>query len=166
MLQGIEDVIVARVHKFQGMPFNTLRDHLRSLLTACALSSCFQQTVASPLLYERVHINSVAQLESFTSVLHAADKKWDSIRRIPYSTPGRWVQLLDLSALSPHQDLETHLRVDTLLTRLFPLLPFLAALLLNEEMTLSRRVLESLVVRDGSFAGYTNSFSGSPVHGL
>lgn len=87
------------------------------------------------------------QLERFTERLHDADKQWDSLRRIPYSIPGRWVQDVDLSGLDCRL---TSLAVDELLTRLFPLLPFMATFVLNTTMTLSRRALAALTYRDGS----------------
>jgi hypothetical protein len=42
------------------------------------------------------------------------------------------------------------LAVDELLTRLFPLVPFMASFVLNPTMTLSRRALAALTYRDGS----------------
>lgn len=74
---------------------------------------------------------------------------WDSIRRIPYSTPGRWVRTIDLSGMSCNlwQD-EFH--VDAVLTQLFPLVPFLLHLALSPNLTLSRRVLSSMTYRDGA----------------
>ncbi|KAI0259920.1 hypothetical protein BC834DRAFT_973836 [Gloeopeniophorella convolvens] len=83
--------------------------------------------VVLPLLYTRVHLFSVSALRQFTARLYDADQRWDSIRRIPYSTPGRWVQELDLSEVALAHSSEA-LAVDSHLTRLFPLLPFLAAL--------------------------------------
>lgn len=92
---------------------------------------------------------SPSSLKAFTSRLEAADKQWDSIRRIPYSAPGRWVQVLDLGDL--RCTFWSHVcYVDEILTRLFPLLPFLAHLTLNDTLILSRRVIDSLCNRDGN----------------
>lgn len=91
-------------------------------------------------------IRSLWQLDRFTATLHAADKQWDSLRRIPYSIPGRWVQDLDLSGLDCRH---VSFAVDGLLTRLFPLLPFMASFVLNTTMALSRRALAALTFRDG-----------------
>jgi len=85
-------------------------------------------------------------LGRFTARLHDADKQWDSLRRIPYSVPGRWVQDLDLSSLDCRR---IGLAVDELLTRLFPLLPFMTSFVLNTSITLSRRALATLAFRDG-----------------
>lgn len=101
-----------------------------------------------PLLYSKVHIFTVSTLEKFVAHLSSSDQRWDSIRRIPYSTPGRWVQLLDLSEIVLDHPTEL-LTVDSNLTRLFPLLPFLTSLYLVPEMLLSNRVLAALESKDG-----------------
>ena len=98
------------------------------------------------MFYSCVWIRSVWQLDTFTATLHAADKQWDSLRRIPYSVPGRWGQDLDLSGLDCRR---ISLSVDELLTKLFPLLPFMTTFTLNTTMTLSRRALAALTFRDG-----------------
>lgn len=107
------------------------------------------QDVALPLYYEHIDIPTATSLKKFTDLLHAADQRWDSIRRIPYSTPGRWVMALNLAGLECSLWSEV-CHVDSLLTRLFPLLPFLSHLTLNPTITLSRRVLGVLCSRDGN----------------
>ncbi|TCD68114.1 hypothetical protein EIP91_011567 [Steccherinum ochraceum] len=104
--------------------------------------------VALPLFYSSVRITLLASLQDFTDLLVAADRKWDSIRRIPYSAPGRWVHALDLSDLQIGIGDEAP-QADVVLTRLFPLLPFLQTLTLNSAVPLSRSVWESLSDRDG-----------------
>ncbi|OJA12342.1 hypothetical protein AZE42_02780 [Rhizopogon vesiculosus] len=101
-----------------------------------------------PLLYSCVQLHSVDSLEKFTARLHSADQMWDSIRRIPYSTPGRWVQMLDLSEPLTALNSSAFYAVDTLLTQLFPLLPFLTRLILSPGFPLSRRALTSLTYRN------------------
>ena len=98
------------------------------------------------MFYSRVWIESLVQLDRFTATLHGADKRWDSSRKMPYSVPGRWVRDLDLSGLDCRH---VGLDVDELLTKLFPLLPFMTAFVLNTTMTLSRRALAALSTRDG-----------------
>ncbi|RDB29677.1 hypothetical protein Hypma_015946 [Hypsizygus marmoreus] len=105
--------------------------------------------IALPPVYASVTLSRLSALEKFQARLHAADQKWDSIRRIPYSTPGRWVQVLDLSQL-PYTDEAQSLLVDSLLTRLFPLVPFLSRLSINPAFVLSRRTMTSLGERDGT----------------
>ena len=90
----------------------------------------------------------MSTLQKFVAHLSSSDQRWDSIRRIPYSTPGRWVQVLDLSEIVPAHSTEM-LSVDSNLTRLFPLLPFLASLYLVPEMLISNRVLTALQCKDG-----------------
>ncbi|KAI0347648.1 hypothetical protein BDW22DRAFT_1403892 [Trametopsis cervina] len=117
----------------------------QSLLVICKAL----KDVALPLYYRHVQFTTSCALERFTDLLLAADQRWDSIRRIPYSTPGRWVQVLDLTDLrcSFWSDV---CHTDELLTRLFPLLPFLKHLVLNDTLPLSRRVLTSMCTRDGN----------------
>jgi hypothetical protein len=104
--------------------------------------------VVLPLLYSRIHIFTVSTLQKFVAHLASSDQRWDSIRRIPYSTPGRWVQTLDLSEIVLEHSTEL-LSVDSNLIRLFPLLPFLTSLYLVPEMLLSNRVLAALQAKDG-----------------
>ncbi|KAG1825679.1 uncharacterized protein BJ212DRAFT_1315491 [Suillus subaureus] len=106
--------------------------------------------VAIPLLYSSVCLHSENSLQKFTAHLHSADQMWDSIRRIPYSTPGRWVQVLDLSEFLVELDSSACYAINALLTQLFPLLPSLAKLTLYSGFLLSRRALASLTHRDGS----------------
>ena len=87
-------------------------------------------------------------LAQFTDNLQASDRAWDSLRRIPYSTPGRWVHTLDLSRVSCTTPAE-RLAVDTMLTHLFPLTPFLVRLVLNSTVRMSRRAMASLTSREG-----------------
>ncbi|KAG1908355.1 uncharacterized protein F5891DRAFT_1124180 [Suillus fuscotomentosus] len=125
---------------------NNIRRSCLSLMLVC---KGFKE-VAMPLLYSNVCLHSVNSLQKFTAHLHSADRMWDSIRRIPYSTPGRWVQVLDLSALLAELDSSAYYAVNALLTQLFPLLPFLAKLTLYSGFLLSCRALASLTHRDGS----------------
>jgi hypothetical protein len=106
------------------------------------------QDVILPLLYSRVHIFTVSALQKFAAHLCASDQRWDSIRRIPYSTPGRWVQMLDLSEMVLVHSTDL-LSVDSNLVRIFPLLPFLRNLYLIPEMLLSNRALVALQSKDG-----------------
>ena len=101
------------------------------------------------MYYEDVHIYSASSLERFSEVLHAADRRWDSIRRIPYSAPGRWVQTLDLCDLKCNLWSEI-CHVDALLARLFPLLPSLRELALNSTIAFSRRITDGFSNRDGT----------------
>src|SRR5260370_27331076 len=84
----------------------------------------------------------------FVAHLSSSEQRWDSIRRIPYSTPGRWVQVLDLSEIVLVHSTDL-LSVDSNLTRLFPLLPFVTSLYLVPGMLLSNRVLTALQCKDG-----------------
>ncbi|KIM47623.1 hypothetical protein M413DRAFT_22255 [Hebeloma cylindrosporum] len=116
-----------------------------SVLTVC---KSFQE-IALPSLYTSIRLTGISSLEKFYNRLHIADQKWDSIRRIPYSSPGRWVQTLDLSELLFEGHAQAVL-LDSLLTQLFPLTPFLSDLSINPSFVLSRRALTSLAQREGS----------------
>ncbi|KAF9556402.1 hypothetical protein CPC08DRAFT_93941 [Agrocybe pediades] len=116
-----------------------------ALLTIC---KAFHEIIL-PQLYSSIHITSLGTLQGFYDKLHVSDQKWDSIRRIPYSTPGRWVQILDLSDLLFESQTQA-LMLDSLLTQLFPLIPSLTALSMNPSLILSRRALSALGQRDGA----------------
>ncbi|KAJ3575245.1 hypothetical protein NP233_g1233 [Leucocoprinus birnbaumii] len=116
-----------------------------SFLTIC---KSFKD-VALPILYSTVTLISIDKLEQFYARLYTADQKWDSIRRIPYSTPGRWVLNLDLSGLALEGSKQA-LRLDSLLALLFPLTPFVRHLSFNPSFTMSRRVIHSLAQREGA----------------
>ncbi|KAJ6611477.1 hypothetical protein B0H10DRAFT_1953012 [Mycena sp. CBHHK59/15] len=118
---------------------------LRSLLTVC---KSFKDIVL-PLVYARVETSKIHSLEKFVGRLHAADQRWDSIRRIPWSTPGRWVQNLDLSRVEFVGQSQA-LLLDCLLVQLFPLVPFLARFSINPAFVLSRRVMEALGQHQGT----------------
>ncbi|XP_006454253.1 hypothetical protein AGABI2DRAFT_182230 [Agaricus bisporus var. bisporus H97] len=102
--------------------------------------------IAQPSLYSRVTFHSIETLDKFYRRLFTSDQNWDSIRRIPYSTPGRWVQVIDMSNLRTKQVLQ----LDSILTHLFPLIPFLQRFSINPSITLSRRAVLSLAQREGA----------------
>ncbi|KAJ7103001.1 hypothetical protein B0H15DRAFT_188151 [Mycena belliarum] len=135
---------------------------LWSLLTVCRK---FKDLVL-PLLYARVQFSKIVGLENFATRLHAADQRWDSICRIPWSAPGRWVQSLDLSRVALVERSQT-LLFDSLLVKLLPLLPFLARFSINPVLLLSRRLMEVLGDRQGAvniraLEGISYVPSGSP----
>ncbi|KAI0320303.1 hypothetical protein OF83DRAFT_1214572 [Amylostereum chailletii] len=102
-----------------------------------------------PLLYASVHIFTLSSLDKFVTQLHHSEQHWDSIRRIPYSTPGRWVQAIDVSEVRSTIPAAAN-SIDRLLTTLFPLLPFLENLTLSRELTLSKSATRSLRHKDGT----------------
>ncbi|KAL0951679.1 hypothetical protein HGRIS_008358 [Hohenbuehelia grisea] len=121
-----------------------------SLNLNCALMLCvsnLQETIL-PLVYSTVQFSDVKALGRFHARLDAAEQKWDSIRRIPYSAPGRWVQALDLSSMTYESHAQA-LELDSTLSQLFPLVPFLVELVMSPAFVLSRRTLSSLACRDG-----------------
>ncbi|KAJ7242587.1 hypothetical protein B0H12DRAFT_1132263 [Mycena haematopus] len=125
--------------------------------------------LASPLLYASVAISNINAFEKFVARLHFADQRWDSIRRIPFSAPGRWVQTLDLSGIE-YTGQSQALLIDSLLVKLFPLVPFLARFSMNPSFVLSRRAMESLGQRQGTvnirtLEGLSYMPSGSPTEG-
>ncbi|KAH9944013.1 uncharacterized protein BXZ73DRAFT_86991 [Epithele typhae] len=101
-----------------------------------------------PIYYEYIQISSLHMLVRLTARIQDADRQWDSIRRIPYSAPGRWVQTLDMDALRCSTQEET-LVLDDTLNQLLPLVPFLNHLVVHPYNPFSRRVLSSITYRDG-----------------
>ncbi|KAF8204458.1 hypothetical protein K438DRAFT_1579891 [Mycena galopus ATCC 62051] len=118
---------------------------LWSLLT---VSRPFKEIVL-PLLYARVATSNINAFEKFVARLHFSDQRWDSLRRIPFSTPGRWVQTLDLSGIE-YTGQTKALLLDALLVKLFALVPFLARFSVNPSFVLSRRAMESLGQHQGA----------------
>ncbi|KAI0330620.1 hypothetical protein GY45DRAFT_1323568 [Cubamyces sp. BRFM 1775] len=105
--------------------------------------------VALPLFYAHTCVSSLSVLEKLVARLHAADQQWDSIRRIPYSAPGRWIQTLDMSALRCDSS-EDSLRLDSALHRISPLVPLMTNLVMSPQIMLSRRALSSFAEREGA----------------
>ncbi|EMD41867.1 hypothetical protein CERSUDRAFT_147248 [Gelatoporia subvermispora B] len=121
------------------------------------------KAIASPLFYAHVCIATMSALEKLAHCLQSAEQKWDSLRRIPYSTPGRWIRTFDLSSLSVNTEPESYY-ADALLTILFPLLPFMSRCDMTPSLSLSGRAIGSLTYRDGaanlhSLRGIKKSFS-------
>ncbi|KDQ18243.1 hypothetical protein BOTBODRAFT_29585 [Botryobasidium botryosum FD-172 SS1] len=114
-----------------------MRRFRRELLRVCRAF----KNIGSPIFYSRVIILSSSSLSAFHQTLHLAETKWDSLCRIPYSAPGRWVQSLDFSSLPVAS---SKLKIDTYLTNVFTLTPFLSRLVLNPEILLSQRALAAL----------------------
>ncbi|KAI0778625.1 hypothetical protein BD413DRAFT_510594 [Trametes elegans] len=105
--------------------------------------------VAQPLFYAHIHVSSMRGLEKLATHLHKADQQWDSIRRIPYSAPGRWIQTVDMSALK-YGTPEHVFWFDALLYQLLALVPFMAHLIASPRCAFSRRSLFSLADREGA----------------
>ncbi|EIN04268.1 hypothetical protein PUNSTDRAFT_55592 [Punctularia strigosozonata HHB-11173 SS5] len=126
------------------------------------ISKGFKEIIL-PILYSHVTIASIGALQKFVAHLTASDKAWDSIRRIPYSTPGRWIHSLDLGYL--HYDgssiEDSRLHIDMLLTSMWPLVPFLRQCVLTPMMGLSRRALDALALSDS--AGHLRSLKGMKI---
>ncbi|ESK92140.1 hypothetical protein Moror_4791 [Moniliophthora roreri MCA 2997] len=122
------------------------RDGNATLWALLTVSKRFSEIVL-PLIYTYVQIHDVASLGSFYKRLHETDIKWDSIRRIPYSAPGRYVQNLQIAI--PYISQNQALQLDSLLTDLFPILPFLAHFCMKPLFILGKRALASLTERAG-----------------
>ncbi|KZV80855.1 hypothetical protein EXIGLDRAFT_629514 [Exidia glandulosa HHB12029] len=108
-----------------------------------------------PLLFAHPVVSTPRSLTALSNAIHAGHARWDSLRRILYSTPGRWVQSLDLSPLDPGSE---HLVVDALLRNMLPLVPFLDELRLNPTIQLSRLTFDAF--RSGPHASKLRSLTG------
>lgn len=75
----------------------------------------------------------------------AGEERWDNLRRIPHSTPGRWIQTVDISSLSGDlRPRSSKLRADTCLSDVFRLTPFLTGFTSDPKFVLSGRVMKAL----------------------
>lgn len=118
----------------------------------------FAQPILEKVLYSAPYLPTVDRLCSFANAVLKGDSRWDSLKRIPYSTPGRYVQVLDLSHLDEHQstprDVEpprsgldlagNGLRLNGCLVTLFPLLPHLEVLILPASIPVAPSTLRAL----------------------
>lgn len=96
-------------------------------------------------MYGEIKIYTLQSMERLHLAIIAGDQRWDNLRRIPHSTPGRWVQSLDISTLS--NDLSTRasrLKADGLLTEVLNLTPFLTHFLSDPKFMLSSRAIRAL----------------------
>ncbi|VDB96564.1 unnamed protein product [Peniophora sp. CBMAI 1063] len=104
--------------------------------------------IAKPLLYQHLHVFTLSSLDKLVTLLHNADQKWDSIRRIPHATPNRWVRSLDVSEVRSSIPAAA-MAIDLLLAKMFPLVPYLERLSLCPDYALSRSALASLSDKEG-----------------
>jgi hypothetical protein len=134
-------VTVCRSFKVRSFTWN-------SRSTLFKICNVGRKDLATPVLYSRIHLRSPSSLRALHETIHLADQKWDSLRRIPFSSPGRWIQHLNLVALN--LAFTSPLQIDTILSHLFTLTPFLRKLDLNPDIILSRRALTALGENCGS----------------
>jgi hypothetical protein len=112
-------------------------------------------------MYTHVRISHPSSLTSFVTHLQASERTWDSIRRNPHATPGRWVRWFDISSLSltrfhdsddlhpiPKEDMVTS-RLHAGLAQALAFLPLLEELHLPSGFVLGRALLQALTVREG-----------------
>ncbi|KZS93012.1 hypothetical protein SISNIDRAFT_454959 [Sistotremastrum niveocremeum HHB9708] len=100
-------------------------------------------TIATPLFFAHPLIRTLDKFIQFSGRINSRERKPRALDRIPYSTPGRWVHVLDLSKI-PCQSGHDASLIDDAMANLFPALPFLSTLLLNQ-ISLSRRTIKSLI---------------------
>ncbi|GJJ11437.1 hypothetical protein Clacol_005670 [Clathrus columnatus] len=119
----------------------------KARLQLLSLSKSFKNIIY-PIFFSYPPLPSFDSFSTFASILKISDKSWDSLRRIPYSTPGRWVQIVDLSHVTCYTPTE-RLIIDSLLIDLFPLLPFLTELAVSNTIRLSQRNILALARKEG-----------------
>ena len=105
--------------------------------------------MAERALYLSPTLQNVDSLRQFTESVQLGESRWDSLKNTPYSTPGRYVTVLDLRrVLAGHPNMDrsqARLIFYACLTMLFASLPNLKELYLPEGCgTLPRSVLEAL----------------------
>ncbi|GHJ89359.1 hypothetical protein NliqN6_5761 [Naganishia liquefaciens] len=126
------------------------------------LLSKVTKPILEKVLYSSPYLPTVDRLCAFASSVLKGDSRWDSLKRIPYSTPGRYVQVLDLSHLDEplgeaSRDEEfastqgglnslagNGLRLNGCLNTLFPLLPHLEVLILPSSIPVAPSTLRAL----------------------
>ncbi|KAI0756575.1 hypothetical protein C8Q80DRAFT_1090729 [Daedaleopsis nitida] len=141
--------ILQYVYLTYGLTGALIEEEIAGLRCGLLLISKDLNAVALPLFYAHIRVHSLRVFEKLATRLHSADQQWDSIRRIPYSAPGRWVQTLDLEPLHCHSS-EDVLCLDAVLCQVFPLVPFLTSLAVNANTVFSRRSLCTFTYRDGA----------------
>jgi hypothetical protein len=106
-----------------------------------ALTTC--QAIVEPYLYSNPPFHRNETVFRFIDHLRKHDSRPIGLNRIPYSSPGRWIQILDFSEIRCDTARQL-LDMDMGLTALFPLTPFLTSLFLGESINLSSRALMTL----------------------
>ncbi|KAK4684993.1 hypothetical protein P7C73_g5168, partial [Tremellales sp. Uapishka_1] len=92
----------------------------------CAMSVCRAwKTVAQKYLYTEPHLSS--NLDVFASCLVRGDKKWTDLHSSPFSLPGRYLAVLDLSDPALNSTLH-YSTISSILVAIFPLVPNLTHL--------------------------------------
>jgi len=105
--------------------------------------------MAERALYLCPYIPHVDSLRQLTESVRLGESRWDSLKNTPYSTPGRYITILDLRKIvfgtAQMDRSQARLIFYSCLTMLFPSLPNLKELYLPEGCgTLPRSVLEAL----------------------
>jgi hypothetical protein len=113
------------------------------------LIMCRPQCMVERALYLSPYLQDIDSLRQFTESVQLGESRWDSLKNTPYSTPGRYVTVLDLrKVLAGRTDMDrsqARLIFYSCLTMLFASLPNLKELYLPEGCgTLPRSVLEAL----------------------
>ncbi|KAG8836395.1 hypothetical protein FRC17_003305 [Serendipita sp. 399] len=106
------------------------------------VSRTFKETVL-PLLYAKPYLPTLEVFILFCERLLEGDRKWDNLRRIHHSTPGRWVESLNLTYLSSLSGSQYH-TFDRFLARIFPVVPFLHSLNLPATNMMTRPTMQAL----------------------
>ncbi|KAF8324102.1 hypothetical protein DL93DRAFT_97528 [Clavulina sp. PMI_390] len=128
-------------HKTNSQEFSRLLRCRKELLL---VSKKFKEA-AAPVLYEEIKIYKLSALESLRHAVVAGDQRWDNLRRIPHSTPGRWILSLDISTISnDFTSRSMKLKADTYLSEILALTPFLTTFHSDPKFVLSGRALRSL----------------------
>ncbi len=89
-------------------------------------------------LYHAPHLTHTIAFRRLCEAVLRGERRWDSLKRIPHSIPGRYITSLDLSALVPRLDRKAgpsdYLLVNNCLASVLPLMPNLVELKLPTEI--------------------------------
>ncbi|KAG8800399.1 hypothetical protein FRC16_002955 [Serendipita sp. 398] len=113
-----------------------------SRLSLLLVSRTFKETML-PLLYSKPYLPSLEVFILFCERLLDGDRKWDNLRRIHHSTPGRWVEWLNFTYLSNLNNSQ-YLKFDRHLAQIFSVIPFLRYLNLPTTNMMTRPTMQAL----------------------
>ncbi|PVG01830.1 hypothetical protein CPB86DRAFT_752506 [Serendipita vermifera] len=117
------------------------------LLTVCR---DFKEAML-PIFYSKPFLPSFDAFILFVERLLKAQARWDNLRRIQYSEPGRWVETLNLTWFEPAPG-TLRLQFDKRLAQLFTVIPFLSELVLNPEFSVTRQTLQALAESEAAYS--------------
>ncbi len=94
-----------------------------------------------------INLKKETSLRQLCESILRGERRWDSLKRIPQSIPGRYITSLDLSKLAPnldHSGPSDYLLVNNCLTSILPLVPNLTSLKLPNDIGMGWSTLRAI----------------------